>query len=235
MFKHKTILEMKNLKFMMLIIGVSLFTSCIKDDFVEDTIDPILRITTILESIEINSEFQFEALYLNNVGQEEDVQYVWSSSDANIISMSKEGLATAVNAGTATVKVEYSDGNIRVEDEIELTVGEETVEGSNSISGKIKTTSSYVLEGEFVFSETSSGINIAFSEDYKASSALPGLFVYLSNNKNSIADALEISDVKTFSGAHEYNVTDVAFNEYKYLLYFCKPFNVKVGDGELDF
>lgn len=226
---------MKNLKFILFITIIGLLTSCIKDDFVEDTIDATLRITTNLETIEINSEFQFEAMYLNNVGQETEVQFVWSSSDANIISISKEGIARAVNSGSAIIKVEYSDGNIDLEDEIELVVGEETVEGVNSISGSIMTTSSYALEGSFVFSETSSGVNIAFTDDYQASSALPGLFIYLSNNKASIADALEIGAVETFSGAHEYNVSDVEFNEYKYLLYFCKPFNVKVGDGELNF
>jgi len=228
-------IEMKNIKYLLLILIVGLFTACIKDDFVDDMIDETLRITTNLETIEINSEFQYEARFLNNIGQEEDVQFLWSSSDESIVSISSTGIAKALGSGTATIKVEYTDDNIMLEDMIDLTVGEETVERINSIEGVIKTTSSYLLEGSFVLSQVESGVNVAFMDDYKASTALPGLFVYLSNNRNSIGDALEIAEVKTFNGAHEYNVSGVEFSQYKYLLYFCKPFNVKVGDGELKF
>ena len=226
---------MKNLKFIILIIGVGLFTSCIKDDFVEDTIDATLRITTNLESIEINSKFQFDAMYLNNVGQETDVQLEWSSSDPDVISISDDGLAEAISLGTAIISVTYTEADKRYEDEISLSVGEATVQGVNRISGNITSTSSYILEGAFVYSETSSGVDVAFMEDYNASTALPGLYLYLSNNRNSIADALEIGAVETFSGFHLYSIDNVAFNEYKYLVYFCKPFNVKVGDGALNF
>ena len=44
---------------------------------------------------------------------------------------------------------------------------------------------------------------------------------------------MEIGEVKVFKGAHRYTIGgDIALNQYKYLLYYCKPFNVKVGDGE---
>ncbi|MEM9549152.1 MAG: hypothetical protein AAGA77_24405, partial [Bacteroidota bacterium] len=63
---------------------------------------------------------------------------------------------------------------------------------------------------------------------------LPGLYVYLTNNRNTTANALEIGAVEVFNGAHTYTVEDVGINDYKFLLYFCKPFNVKVGDGEIN-
>jgi len=40
--------------------------------------------------------------------------------------------------------------------------------------------------------------------------------------------------VVTFDGAHDYILDDnVGLFDYNYLVYFCKPFNVKVGDGEI--
>ena len=39
--------------------------------------------------------------------------------------------------------------------------------------------------------------------------------------------------VNIFDGAHEYTFTGADIFEYDYLLYYCKPFNVKVGDGEI--
>lgn len=227
--------EMKHLNLLIVFLGISLLSSCIKDDFVQDTIDSSLRITTNLESLEINSEHQFNATYLNNIGLETAVDIVWSSSDPDVIYISTDGLAKAVGLGSAIIKAEYLDGEILVEDLTSVEVGQATIVGSQSISGMISTTSSYALEGDFVFTETSTGVNVSFRDNYKASTALPGLFVYLSNNKNSIANALEIGEVKSFTGEHEYSVEGVEFNQYNYLVYFCKPFNIKVGDGKLNF
>ncbi len=226
---------MKRLNFILFFLSVSMLASCIKDDFIADTIDTALRITTNLETLAIDTEFQFEAMYLNEVGQETDVPFFWTSSDESIILISENGLAQAISPGTVTITVTYIDGENELEDKLELSVGESTTQKVNTVTSNIVTTSSYVLEGEFTYAETPDGVNIAFKDDYKASTALPGLYLYLSNNKSSIADALEIGAVEVFNGAHEYDVDDVEFSDFKYLVYFCKPFNVKVGDGELNF
>jgi len=104
-----------------------------------------------------------------------------------------------------------------------------------SISGTINTTSSYKLTGSFTFSESaqSSDLELKLDDDYCASTALPGLYVYLSNNRNNISSGLEIGAVEVFSGAHTYNIPNTGINDYSFIVYFCKPFNVKVGDGEL--
>jgi len=60
------------------------------------------------------------------------------------------------------------------------------------------------------------------------------LYVYLTNNPSTTAGALEIGKVTVFEGTHIYTIEgDIPLNQYNYLLYFCKPFNVKVGDGEI--
>ena len=41
--------------------------------------------------------------------------------------------------------------------------------------------------------------------------------------------------VQVFDGAHEYALpAGIGLLDYDYLLYYCKPFGVKVGDGAID-
>ena len=223
---------MKNLIFLIIPI---LFIGCIKDDILLDTVDPVLRLTQKAESIAMNESFQFEFIYLNNVGREENVAATWSSSAPEIISITQEGLATALSAGIATISIEYADENGQLSDSFDVAVGEETieVEPTQAKSGQIRTTSSYALSGDFTLTAEENNLVLAFEDNYNASTALPGLYVYLTNNPSTISGALEIGKVETFSGEHSYTLQNVDINEYSHILYFCKPFNVKVGDGEI--
>ena len=91
-----------------------------------------------------------------------------------------------------------------------------------------------MLEGSFTLEQVGDDLLLEFADDYRASSALPGLYIYMTNNKNTNANALEIDAVETFNGAHSYTIQNVGINDYKFLLYYCKPFNVKVGDGDIN-
>ena len=223
---------MKNLIFLIIPI---LFIGCIKDDLVSDTIEPVLRLTQKTEAIVIDENFQFEFIYLNNVGIQESVTGTWSSSDSDIISITQEGLATALNTGNATISIEYQDENGLLTDASDVEVGTEIIEVEEPLvrSGQINTTSTYALSGDFTLTEDEQDLVLAFDENYNASTALPGLYVYLTNNPNTISGAYEIGKVETFSGEHTYTLPDLNINEYSHILYFCKPFNVKVGDGEI--
>jgi len=207
------------------------FVGCVGDDFLEDFVGQSIRITSSIDSIEVNTTFQFEEMYLNDIGQEEAVDVVWSSSDTDVLTIDQNGLATAIQKGTATVTVQFIGASETVSDEVTVEVGESTVIVEQRIEGKVETTTFYVLEGDFVFREDGDKIILEFDNDYIADSRLPGLYVYLSNNKNSIANAFEIGEVTNFRGAHSYEIEGVGFNDYKNIVYFCKPFNVKVGDG----
>lgn len=210
-----------------------LLQSCIKDDFVNDTIDPEIRITSLIDTLALNSEFQFEETYFNNIGSIEEVDVIWTTSNSDVVSITEDGLATALTIGEAVISVVTSINGIAVFDEINVVVGETTTIVTENKIGEIMTTSSYKLAGAFILSETSTGLNLSFDDSYEASTALPGLYIYLSNNKNSIANALEISSVEVFNGAHSYEIENVRINDFNYIVYFCKPFNVKVGDGQL--
>ncbi len=212
-----------------------LFSSCIKDDFIDDNVDPVIRITNAIDTIAINTMYQFEHIYLNNIGFEETVMTIWQSSDEAIISIDDNGLATALQLGTALITVSVDiDGEI-LNETLEVVVGQmTTVVVPSAITGTIQTTSSYRLEGDFEYSETDDGTKLTFADNYEASTALPGLYIYLSNNPNSVVNALEIGKVQVFSGAHEYEIANIGLNDYSHIVYFCKPFNVKVGDGAIN-
>lgn len=213
---------------------ITVWSGCIKDDYVDDEVDPVLRITTIADTIAVGDSFQFEAMYLNNVGKEESVPVLWSSSQPDIISIDMNtGLSEALQVGTSVIAVEYNDGSKVLRDEIEVNAGSSTVVQPGEKSGTVHTTSSYALTGDFTLKTDGDNLILEFANNYNASTALPGLYVYLSNNNTTTANALEIAKVEVFSGAHSYMIPNVGINDYSYVLYFCKPFNVKVGDGEI--
>lgn len=219
--------------YLLLLSPLFLFTACIKDDFVFDTVDPLLRIDQSVDTLALGTDFQFTALYLNNIGVAEDISILWQSSAPDIISINANGLATALQNGSATISAAFNDGDQLLEDAIEVHTGEATVMAANERSGRITTTSSYELSGDFTLSTEGNDLLLSIAENYRASTALPGLYVYLTNNPSTIANAYEIGAVETFSGAHTYSIPGLGLNDYNYVLYFCKPFNVKVGDGEI--
>ncbi len=227
---------MKNYNFPFLFLfTVVLFSGCIKDDFIDDRVDPVLRFTTSLDTIEIDTEFQLEAMYLNNIGREETPDLDWTSLNPDILTVNQTGLINAIMAGTATIMVSFeTEEGITVSDQMDITVGEETVITIEAKGGTIRTTSSYTLEGDFTLEEVGGNLVITVAENYRASSNLPGLFIYLTNNPATTTDALEIGPVQTFNGAHTYEIPGVGINDFQFLLYFCKPFNIKVGDGEIN-
>ncbi len=222
---------------LLLILLLVLFQSCIGDDIIQDKVEPTIRILNSLDSIAINTTHQFEYIYRDNVGKETTVSADWSSSDPSTISISESGLAEALENGASDITVSYNDGTTTVSDLMTINVGSVTVitEMEESRMGTVNTTSSYALSGDFTLEANDADeLILSFSSNYNASSALPGLFIYLTNNPNTTEDALEIGAVTTFSGAHEYNVGNVDLFEYSHVLYFCKPFNVKVGDGAIN-
>ena len=219
--------------FTLAIFSISL-ASCVGDDIINDRVAEELKITNAIDTIGFESTYLFESRYLDNVGQRQEINVEWSSSNEDVISITNDGWAEGIGSGSAIITAEYQGVDDYLIDEIEVVVGESTteVEVENVIKeGTIMASSFYVLEGAFTVQEVDGDLLVEIAEDYKASTALPGLYVYLSNNPNSIGGALEIAAVSTFSGAHIYTIPNVGIDDYKYLLYFCKPFNVKVGDG----
>lgn len=220
---------------------LSLFgIGCIGDDVILDEVAERFDISATIDSLQIENTYQFDATFFNNIGVEMERTIDWTSSDENVLSIDATGLATGIGAGTAKVfaVVETASGEI-LSDETTIIVTEEevdepTIEIPSARSGNIATTSSYTLTGDFTLEETDAGLLLSFADNYQASTSLPGLYVYLTNNPNTLNNAFEISKVETFNGAHTYDITtDADLSTYSHVLYFCKPFGVKVGDGAI--
>ena len=222
--------------FLTLFIATLLLASCIGDDIIFDTVQEEVRILNPIDSLGVGDTYQFEASFINQVGQMEDQTIDWSSSDPSLLSIDATGLATGLERGAVELQASVErSGQDPVVQTMPLIIGDNTSANTNQRSGTIRTTSSYVLEGDFVVKKQSDGsLILEVADNYAASEALPGLYLYLTNNPATNNGALEIGEVKVFKGAHTYQLPgEVELNTYSHLLYYCKPFSVKVGDGEM--
>ncbi|MEL6675389.1 MAG: DM13 domain-containing protein [Bacteroidota bacterium] len=210
-----------------------LVSSCIGDDFIDDSIAEQLRITAQVDSLAIGDSFQLEASFFNRLGAEEAVSLNWTSLDPNLVEVSSAGLMTGLAEGDARVTAwtERTNGD-NVSDTLDVHIGQTTSGGVTARAGMLQTTSSYRLVGDFMMEQVGDKLVLSLDENYEASSSLPGLYLYLTNNPSTINNAVEVSKVTIFKGAHEFEISDVDLSEYNYVLYWCKPFGVKVGEGK---
>ena len=226
---------MKTFHYLILSFLPSLFSGCIGDDIILDTVDATLRIVNPIDTLEVGSQYTFEVLYTNNVGQEAEAAIDWVSLDPDRVSISNQGMAMGLSEGDATLIVRVSTDDPPVADTLSVFVGDTTTVPLTSIrSGMVATTSSYKLTGDFTLEADGDDLVLSFAENYETSDRLPGLYIYLTNNPTTTNGALEIGEVTIFEGAHSYTIPDTPLGFYGYVLYFCKPFNVKVGDGKIE-
>lgn len=228
---------MKKQLSILLLLG-SLLHSCIGDDIIFDTVLETLRISNPIDTFALGDTYQLEVRYTNNIGQEETPSITWMTSTPQTVSIDQEGLIRGLAIGEGQVMAEVLLPDSRtISDTLQFLVANQTtlVEEISNRTGEIAATSSYTLEGDFEISiDNSDHLLIEFADNYEASSSLPGLYLYLTNNPNTISGALEIGKVEVFKGAHSYTIEGVDIKEYDYLLYYCKPFSVKVGDGQIN-
>ena len=269
-----------------------LFSQCIGEDFIDDYVEPNLRITNPIVSIREGLSYQFQARFFDESGaQVENPNFSWSATPPSALNISNDGTITALAVGEVSVHVsvqglrgeniatalEFSvtplltvemetttpttdttssttvtettgsstetttDTMSSTTDTSTTTTGTSTAETDDGIvesehffEGQIRSTSSYLLEGNFRYEFDGQHIVLSLGENYRADTALPGLYVYLTNNPTTPSGGYEIGKVTIFEGAHQYNLpASIALMDYKYILYWCKPFSVKVGDALL--
>ncbi len=165
-------------------------------------------------SIAISKTYQYNVAYYNTLGEEEATTITWSSNNPSVATVNANGLVTGISKGTATIKAQTVVNNKTIENTTAITITE-VAQNPNSKSGTIATTSSYTLKGDFTLSEidNSNSLELSIASNYEASTSLPGLYIYLSNNPNSIGSALEIGAVTVFSGAHSYTIENKGIND----------------------
>ena len=234
---------MKSLRLLLSALPLILLTAaCVQDDILEDYVDPQLRIMNPIDSLTVDSTHQLSYRYLDAIGRVTEVMPEWASDAPDVASVA-DGQLTAHSPGTARITATYADPLARNElptaafdvAVVAAPVIIDTVETTPTANGTVATTTFYALEGTFTITEEEGGVRLAFNEDYIADDGLPGLYLYLTNNPNSVTGAVQVGMVTTFRGQHEYFVPDVALRDFSHLLYYCLPFRVKVGDGTIDF
>ncbi len=201
-----------------------------------------ITVTQIAERLSINNPIneinesdthQYTTTYTDNAGQTKVLTVSWMSSNTDIASVDNTGLITAKKAGEVkiTASVTNSSGDVISSENTITVIGT----GPKEKSGNIATTSSYKLKGGFTLKEIpgTNDLELSINDDYEASTRLSGLYIYLTNNKNTINNAKEIQAVRVFNGAHTYTIRDTDIDDFSHILYWCKPFGVKVGDAEI--
>ncbi|WP_373942158.1 Ig-like domain-containing protein [Polaribacter sejongensis] len=195
------------------------------------TIDERISINNPIEELNINNTHQYTTTYTNSSGETENTTITWQSSNTNVSTVSNTGLITAIAPGEAVISatVNSSNNTITTQDTV-IVIGNTTQEKT----GTLKTSSSYELRGDFTLKEipNTNDLELTIDENYKASDRLPGLYLYFTNNINTVANAKEIQKVTVFEGAHTYIIKNTSINDFTHLLYWCKPFGVDVGNGE---
>lgn len=211
-----------------LLAGLS---GCIGTDIIDDEMEEKIIIENPIMELKVGETHQFSAKYFNNIGQQEPATFVWTSSDESIVSIDNSGLATAVTAGKVNINV-LANG---ITSSIELTAGNETSGNVEQRTASLKTVSSYPLSGDVTLRKEGNGLVLEFAENFSTTSALPGLYVYLSNNTNTTNGALEVAKVAKFNGAQSYEISATSdLFQYNIVLFYCKPFVVPVGHGTLN-
>ena len=271
--------------FLLLLISAN----CIGEDFIDDYVDPSLRITNPISSIQEGFSYQFDALFLNESGTKVvNPNLKWTATPARSIKITQEGTITALSAGEVAVyvstqglqgspisaqigftvtpspEVEMNGSTTETTHTTTITTTSPTLDTttpttdtgtSTSVTsssttasqtnmgngvvvipqvyeGEIRSTSSYLLQGGFRYEHNGEHLVLQLDNNYKADRALPGLYVYLTNNPTTPQGGYEISSVAVFEGSHQYNLpVFIEIMDYKYILYWCKPFSVKVGDA----
>jgi len=213
-------------------ILLSLFVtySCIGTDVVDDFVEARVSIDNPVTSLKAGDSYQFRATYLNNVGLPEETTFLWMSSDESILEIDNDGLAVGINMGDAAITATAKG----VSSSSELMVSDTTIGAITERTAELKTVSSYPLSGNAILRKDEGIVTLLLDDNFSTTSALPGLYVYLTNNVATINNALEVGKVLDFEGTQVYEIEeDIELTEYNFVLFYCKPFLVPVGNGEL--
>ena len=226
-------------KVILFVVWILPIFSCVKTDFVNDRVDPKIFISNPLLELKKNgASHQFQVNYFNYVGKEiENPNVSWTSNNPSVLAITEDGIASGLEFGTATVTATLitSEEDLTITNKDDVMVSMSTLTESIEFIGTIVSTSNYLLKGSYALKvHENNTLRLSLGNDYEASTSMPGLYIYLGNNPTSIADAYEIGPVTVFQGAHFYNLpSTISIYDYSYILYWCKPFGVKVGEGQI--
>lgn len=209
-----------------------------EDHIIEITgFDPTLVLNNPLEELALGSSHQLSYTYTDELGLETTPAFLqWVSSDEAVIEVDALGQVVALSAGSSVVTVTATslDGQI-VETELTITVPEPTVVDVIR-RGSMSSASGYGLRGDFSLRVEGEELVLEFEDNYNFDGA-PGPILYLSNNPTTPASTdYQVGGVTATSGAHTYRIplSEVGLDDFSHLLYWCEPFNIRLGFGSFE-
>lgn len=194
----------------------------------ETVFDEELRIVSQTQSMEVGTQFQFEAQFFNSSGDVDNTVFPdWASSAPDIISINQNGLARALAEGNATISAigQGKTSSVEVNAFTEFT----NTSRSGSLEGR-----GYNISGSFTLTQEEDQLILSF-ENASIDPNAPGPYYYLSNQERSVTGGVNLG--KSADGTFTINVSDVSpettINSYDYVIVWCEPFNVTLGLGSL--
>jgi len=188
-----------------------------------------IDVTPTQAELEIGGTVMMIAVAKNGIGETIDnITFAWNSTSPNVASVNSNGLVTAMQAGSTNISA--SSGNIRSQD-IQVNVRSAT----NSKMGTFVNNpgTSYSLSGIAELIQENKNLLLKFGDDFSSSDG-PGLYVYLSPTQSVSAGSVELGELKSTTGAQEYNLNNRSMDEFDYVIIHCKPFNVSFGWARLN-
>ncbi len=195
-----------------------------------------IEVSPSMAEIEEGQMLEFTAKALTSDNEEiPDVSFNWSSSNTNVATVGADGLATAVNAGTASIRA-MAEG---ITGSGSLTV---TAPPPASRSGMFPGATAYRAMGTATLEETGSGgLVLRFGSDFSIVGAGYDVILYTEgriklrgNDAAPAGSYVNLGDMKSRTGAQEYPVpSGVALDSYDFVIIFCHAFNITVGAAEL--
>ncbi|MEM9324494.1 MAG: DM13 domain-containing protein [Bacteroidota bacterium] len=179
--------------------------------------------------VEPETTVQLTATALTAGGSEvPGATFDWSSEDEAIATVDEQGLVSTLSDGTVAIVATTGSVSSR----LELQVGNQE---SLSRTAALVGLNGYDVTGSAILSATGSGaLQLQLSEDFSVQNG-PGLYLYLSNNRTNINGGVEISELRSNSGADIYNLPGtVELQDFSHVLVWCRPFGVGFGTGALE-
>ncbi|MEM7510543.1 MAG: DM13 domain-containing protein [Bacteroidota bacterium] len=215
---------------LLLCLTALFFASCIGTDVIELTNEPSVSILTPVETLQVGDTLELDAEYTTRFGGREETNITWTSLNENIIQIIDPNFIVAVDTGTATIVAAVDEARDSLT--IQTTPGPTSFNESRAATFQGK--NNYTVNGSAELEMTESGLVLKFGEDFVTQRG-PGLYIYLGNSGTSIAGAVDLGEIKEFTGEQTYEIPeDVELNSFNFILVYCKPFGASFGCGVLE-
>jgi len=184
----------------------------------------ILSISSTMLQVEESLIVMAEA---QNVRGEQisDVDFSWTSSNPDVATIDQSGNLTTLSEGMSVITAAAND----ISSSFTVMVGDLVTRAGlfNGLNG-------YSVSGDVNLIEEENGLMLELGSNFSASNG-PELYVYLSNNSNSISGGFEVSELRKNSGSDLYEIDEsITIDQFNHVIIYCKPFGLAFGSASLN-